>query len=97
MLSPPLLLYFCFCALIAPTALDYALRPISWCTMLYACRLFVLFAQQKKTTESPADMCWAENEDYFECIHGFKEKKRMLEIIAERKRREKLGEKFEIS
>jgi hypothetical protein len=54
-------------------------------------------AQQKKTAESPMAMCWAENEDYFECVHGFKEKARILQIAAERKRREKLGEKFEIS
>ena len=53
--------------------------------------------QQKKTVDSPADMCWAENEDYFECIHGFKEKQRKLQIIEERQRREKLGAKFDIS
>jgi len=53
--------------------------------------------KQKKTVDSPADMCWAENEDYFECIHGFKEKQRKLQIIEERQRREKLGAKFDIS
>lgn len=42
-------------------------------------------------------MCWAENEDYFECVHGFKEKARILQVMAEKKRREKLGEKFEIA
>ena len=52
--------------------------------------------QQKKTADSPQAMCWAENEDYFECIHGFKEKARILQVMAEKKRREKLGEKFDI-
>ncbi|KAG7350608.1 hypothetical protein IV203_009968 [Nitzschia inconspicua] len=52
---------------------------------------------QKKTLESPTAMCWAENEDYFECMHGFKEKARILQVAAERKRREKLGEKFDIA
>ena len=42
-------------------------------------------------------MCWAENEDYFECIHGFKEKKRKLQIYAEKKRREELGTNFDIN
>ena len=42
-------------------------------------------------------MCVAENADYFECLHGFKEKQRKLQIHAERQRREKLGEKFDIS
>jgi mannose-6-phosphate isomerase class I len=42
-------------------------------------------------------MCWNENEDYFECLHGFKEKQRIIQIQAEKKRREKLGEKFDIS
>jgi hypothetical protein len=42
-------------------------------------------------------MCWAENEDYFECVHGFKEKARILQVAAERKRQEKLGKTFEIS
>ena len=37
-------------------------------------------------------MCWGENEDYFECIHGFKEKARILQIAAERKRQAKLKE-----
>eukprot|EP00429_Kryptoperidinium_foliaceum_P063766 CAMPEP_0176067688 /NCGR_PEP_ID=MMETSP0120_2-20121206/33788_1 /TAXON_ID=160619 /ORGANISM="Kryptoperidinium foliaceum, Strain CCMP 1326" /LENGTH=78 /DNA_ID=CAMNT_0017401309 /DNA_START=93 /DNA_END=329 /DNA_ORIENTATION=+ len=50
----------------------------------------------KKQVDSAPGMCWAENEDYFECIHGFKEKARILEVAAERKRREKLGESFEI-
>ena len=42
-------------------------------------------------------MCWGENEDYFECIHGFKEKKRKLQVVAEKKRREDLGTKFDIN
>jgi hypothetical protein len=41
-------------------------------------------------------MCWGENEDYFECIHGFKEKKRRLQVVAEKARREGLGTKFDI-
>ena len=41
-------------------------------------------------------MCWGENEDYFECIHGFKEKKRRLQVVEEKKRREGLGTKFDI-
>lgn len=49
-----------------------------------------------KHAESPKTMCWTENEDYFECLHGFKEKKRILAVRAERERREKLGEKFDI-
>eukprot|EP00526_Cylindrotheca_closterium_P027934 CAMPEP_0113618036 /NCGR_PEP_ID=MMETSP0017_2-20120614/9117_1 /TAXON_ID=2856 /ORGANISM="Cylindrotheca closterium" /LENGTH=78 /DNA_ID=CAMNT_0000527507 /DNA_START=104 /DNA_END=340 /DNA_ORIENTATION=- /assembly_acc=CAM_ASM_000147 len=50
----------------------------------------------KKDADSPAVMCWQENEDYFECLHGFKEKKRILQVAAERQRREKLGESFDI-
>lgn len=42
-------------------------------------------------------MCWAENEDYFECVHGFKEKKRRLQVLEEKKRREALGTKFDIN
>lgn len=42
-------------------------------------------------------MCWGENEDYFECLHGFKEKKRKLQVVAEKKRREDLGTKFDIN
>lgn len=49
-----------------------------------------------KDANSPAGMCWQENEDYFECLHGFKEKKRIMQVAAERKRREKLGESFDI-
>ena len=41
-------------------------------------------------------MCWQENEDYFECVHGFKEKKRILQVQAEKKRREAQGESFDI-
>jgi hypothetical protein len=41
-------------------------------------------------------MCWGENEDYFECLHGFKEKKRRLQVVEEKKRREGLGTKFDI-
>jgi hypothetical protein len=52
--------------------------------------------QAMKHAESPKTMCWTENEDYFECLHGFKEKKRILAVRAERERREKLGEKFDI-
>ena len=52
--------------------------------------------QAKKDVDSPAGMCWTENEDYFECIHGFKEKARILQVAEERKRREKLGESFAI-
>eukprot|EP00339_Tiarina_fusa_P008064 CAMPEP_0117034854 /NCGR_PEP_ID=MMETSP0472-20121206/24787_1 /TAXON_ID=693140 ORGANISM="Tiarina fusus, Strain LIS" /NCGR_SAMPLE_ID=MMETSP0472 /ASSEMBLY_ACC=CAM_ASM_000603 /LENGTH=78 /DNA_ID=CAMNT_0004744145 /DNA_START=96 /DNA_END=332 /DNA_ORIENTATION=- len=48
----------------------------------------------KKTVESPADMCVAENSDYFECLHGFKEKARRLQVLKEQKRREALGESF---
>ena len=40
-------------------------------------------------------MCVAENADYFECLHGFKEKKRMLKIQEEWARREALGETFD--
>ena len=42
-------------------------------------------------------MCWGENEDYFECLHGFKEKKRRLQVYEEKKRREDLGTKFDIN
>jgi len=52
---------------------------------------------QKKNADSPMAMCWGENEDYFECLHGFKEKKRKLQILAEKKRREDLGTKFDIN
>jgi hypothetical protein len=52
--------------------------------------------QAKKEADSAPGMCWPENEDYFECIHGFKEKARQQSVVAERKRREKLGESFEI-
>jgi hypothetical protein len=55
-----------------------------------------LHFQGKKEADSPTQMCWQENEDYFECLHAFKEKKRILEIAAERQRREKLGESFAI-
>ena len=41
-------------------------------------------------------MCWGENEDYFECIHGFKEKAHKLQVIEEKRRREGLGTKFDI-
>jgi len=51
----------------------------------------------KKTADSPAAMCWGENEDYFECIHGFKEKQHKLTVAAEKKRRERLGTKFDIN
>eukprot|EP00934_Nitzschia_sp_Nitz4_P008892 Nitzschia sp. Nitz4//scaffold3_size479765//140789//141113//NITZ4_000061-RA/size479765-augustus-gene-0.32-mRNA-1//-1//CDS//3329550641//8882//frame0 len=50
----------------------------------------------KKTISSPQVMCWQENEDYFECVHGFKEKERIMKVQSERKRREELGEKFAI-
>eukprot|EP00428_Durinskia_dybowskii_P027263 CAMPEP_0170239062 /NCGR_PEP_ID=MMETSP0116_2-20130129/19288_1 /TAXON_ID=400756 /ORGANISM="Durinskia baltica, Strain CSIRO CS-38" /LENGTH=78 /DNA_ID=CAMNT_0010489879 /DNA_START=63 /DNA_END=299 /DNA_ORIENTATION=- len=50
----------------------------------------------KKDVESPSAMCWAENEDYFECLHGFKEKARIRQVAAERQRREKAGESFAI-
>jgi hypothetical protein len=40
-------------------------------------------------------MCWRENEDYFECIHGFKEKKKILQVRAEKQRRLAEGETFE--
>ena len=53
--------------------------------------------QSKKTADSPAAMCWGENEDYFECIHGFKEKQHKLTVAAEKKRRERLGTKFDIN
>ena len=52
--------------------------------------------QSRKTADSPAAMCWGENEDYFECIHGFKEKKHKLAVAAEKKRREGLGTTFDI-
>ena len=52
--------------------------------------------QSKKTADSPAAMCWGENEDYFECIHGFKEKKHKLAVATEKKRREGLGTTFDI-
>lgn len=52
--------------------------------------------QAKKTVDSPPAMCSSENVDYFECLHGFKEKARILQVAAERQRREKLGESFEI-
>lgn len=55
------------------------------------------FQQQKKQIDSPTTMCWAENEDYFECMHGFKEKKRMLQVLAEKQRREANGETFDIN
>lgn len=55
---------------------------------------FVL--QSRKTADSPAAMCWGENEDYFECIHGFKEKKHKLAVATEKKRREGLGTTFDI-
>jgi hypothetical protein len=41
-------------------------------------------------------MCWGENEDYFECIHGIKEKTRKLKVYAEKERREGLGTNFDI-
>lgn len=41
-------------------------------------------------------MCWGENEDYFECIHGFKEKAHKLQVAEEKQRREGLGTKFDI-
>ena len=53
-------------------------------------------SQSKKHEESPKAMCWQENEDYFECLHGFKEKARILAVREERARREALGEKFDI-
>ncbi|VEU39488.1 unnamed protein product [Pseudo-nitzschia multistriata] len=64
-------------------------------------RCYPFFADLKKcvsrkTADSPQAMCWGENEDYFECIHGFKEKKRRLQVIEEKKRREALGTKFDI-
>ena len=58
--------------------------------------LLHLALQSRKTTESPAAMCWGENEDYFECIHGFKEKAHKLQVIKEKRRREGLGTKFDI-
>mmetsp|Transcript_11867 Transcript_11867/g.28119 ORF Transcript_11867/g.28119 Transcript_11867/m.28119 type:complete len:105 (+) Transcript_11867:104-418(+) len=64
-------------------------------------RCYPFFADLKKcvsrkTTESPTAMCWGENEDYFECIHGFKEKAHKLQVIEEKRRREALGTKFDI-
>mmetsp|Transcript_702 Transcript_702/g.1619 ORF Transcript_702/g.1619 Transcript_702/m.1619 type:complete len:104 (-) Transcript_702:260-571(-) len=64
-------------------------------------RCYPFFADLKKcvsrkNADSPAAMCWGENEDYFECVHGFKEKKRRLQVIEEKKRREALGTKFNI-
>jgi hypothetical protein len=58
--------------------------------------VFVFYIQGIKQADSPGEMCWQENEDYFECLHGFKEKKRILEVAAERQRREKIGESFAI-
>ena len=55
-----------------------------------------LAIQSRKTTDSPAAMCWGENEDYFECIHGFKEKAHKLQVIEEKTRREGLGTRFDI-
>ena len=64
-----------------------------------SCSLFVSFAffQSRKTADSPAAMCWGENEDYFECVHGFKEKAHKVAVAAEKKRREGLGTKFDIN
>jgi hypothetical protein len=56
----------------------------------------LLGKQNKKQIDSPSGMCWQENEDYFECVHGFKEKARRLKVLAEQRRREKLGENFDI-
>ena len=39
-------------------------------------------------------MCVPENGDYFECLHGWKEKERRLQVLKEQKRREALGETF---
>ena len=58
---------------------------------------FVFALQSRKTADSPAAMCWGENEDYFECVHGFKEKKHRLQVVAEKKRREGLGTTFDIN
>ena len=42
-------------------------------------------------------MCWQENEDYFECLHGMKEKKRLATIAEARKMKESLGDTFDLA
>jgi hypothetical protein len=75
-----------------PTAISYLY--VHYLTLFFVS--IPLIIQAKKQVESPPGMCWPENEDYFECLHGFKEKARQMEVVKERKRREKLGESFEI-
>ena len=65
--------------------------------MFYSFRFYHKSLQGKKEVDSPPAMCWQENEDYFECVHGFKEKKRILQVMAEKQRREAAGESFEIT